>query len=191
MGWARYTKALFPPERSSILSSVSLMVAISNVPNLALRALLYDKSQPHSLSALRVCAWREPGRFTLYMLPIKTNTKRKKQHECHRKESAATHSWPKGHCASALAIISSHKGQGVCLHFWAVCWLSWALKMTTALTPKLVINSEEKTIIEKWSDCNLFHHLSSQFHEAESQGIKREVSTFYKRLQDCRLNWVV
>ena len=28
----------------------------------------------------------------------------------------ATHSWPKGHCASALAIISSHKGQGaVCI----------------------------------------------------------------------------
>lgn len=28
--------------------------------------------------------------------------------------------------------------------------------MTTALTPKLVISSEEKTILEKWSDCNLF-----------------------------------
>lgn len=53
----------------------------------------------------------EPGQFTLYMLPIK-NTDREKQNECHRKESAATHSWPKGRCASALAIISSRKGQG-------------------------------------------------------------------------------
>lgn len=31
----------------------------------------------------------KPGRFTLYMLPIK-NTDREKQNECHRKESAAT-----------------------------------------------------------------------------------------------------
>ena len=62
--------------------------------------------------------------------------------------------------------------------------------MTTALTPKLVISSEEKTIIGKWSDCNLFHHLSCRLHEAASQGIKREASTFYKRLQGCRLKRV-
>lgn len=47
------TKVLFPPV--SILSSVSLMVAISNVPNLALRALLYDKSQPHIVSRHSGC----------------------------------------------------------------------------------------------------------------------------------------
>lgn len=57
--------------------------------------------------------------------------------------------------------------------------------MTLALTPKLVISSQEKTVLEKWSDCNLFRHLSCRLHGAESQGIKREVSTFYKRLQDC------
>lgn len=60
--------------------------------------------------------------------------------------------------------------------------------MTLALTPKLVISSQKKTVLEKWSDCNLFRHLSYRLHEAESQGIKREVSTFYKRLQDCWLN---
>lgn len=140
-------------------------------------------------SEFRVYIWGEPGRFTLYMLPIK-NTDTEKRNECHRKESAATHSWPKGHCASALAIISSRKGQGGCLHFWGVCRLSWSLKMTIALTPELVISSQEKMIIEKWSDCNLFYHLSCRLREAESQDIKREVSTFYKRLQDCWLNWV-
>lgn len=82
-------------------------------------------------SEFRVYVWGEPGRFTRYMLPIK-NTDREKQNECHRKESAATHSWPKGHCASALAIISSLKGQGGRLHFWGVCRLSRSLKMTIA-----------------------------------------------------------
>lgn len=72
-------------------------------PGLALRAFLYDKSQPPTIS--------QAGRFTVYMLPIK-HRQREKQNECHRKESAATHLGPKGHCASALAIISSRKGQG-------------------------------------------------------------------------------
>lgn len=61
--------------------------------------------------------------------------------------------------------------------------------MTLALTPKLVISPQERTVLEKWSDCNLFHHLSCRLHEVASQGIKREVSTFYKRLQDCWLHW--
>lgn len=126
-----------------------------------------------------------PG--TCFQLKIQTEAK---QNECHRKESAATHSWPKGHFATALAIICSCKGQGGCLCCWGVCRFSQGLRMTVALTPKLVMSSQQKTIIEKWSDCNLFRHLSCRFHEAESQGIKREVSTFYKRLQDCWLNWV-
>lgn len=150
-----------------------------------MRVLLYDKSQPDTIFRFRVqgVCMGEPGRFTWSMLPIK-NTDREKQNVTEKK-SAATHSWPKGHCASALAIISSRKGQGGCLHFWGVCRLSRSLKMTIALTPKLVISSQEKMLIEKWSDCNLFHHISWRLHEAESQDIKREVSTFYKRLQDC------
>ena len=60
MDWASWYKGpvlqtAFPPERLSIISSVSLMVAISNVPNLALRALLYDKSQPHTVSQHSGC----------------------------------------------------------------------------------------------------------------------------------------
>lgn len=57
--------------------------------------------------------------------------------------------------------------------------------MTIALTPELVISSQQKMVIEKWSDSNLLRHLSCRLHETESQGIKREVSTFDKRLQDC------
>lgn len=57
--------------------------------------------------------------------------------------------------------------------------------MTIALTPELVISSQQKVVIEKWSDSNLLRHLSCRLHETESQGIKREVSTFDKRLQDC------
>ena len=82
MGWARWHKGpvlqtAFPPERSPIISFVSLTVAISNAPSLASRAFLYEGNQIHSISQSSGCVWREPGRFTLYMLPIK-NTDRGK-----------------------------------------------------------------------------------------------------------------
>lgn len=47
-------------------------------PSLALRAFLYDKSQPDTIFLLRVQGmWGKPGRFTLYMLPIKNTDRRK------------------------------------------------------------------------------------------------------------------
>lgn len=57
----------------------------------------------------------EPGRptpHTRFQLKIQTEAK---LNDSHRKESAATHSWPKGHHATALVIIPSCKGQGLSL----------------------------------------------------------------------------
>lgn len=57
----------------------------------------------------------EPGRLTphtCFQLKIQREAK---LNDCHRKESAATHSWPKGHRATALVIIPSCKGQGLSL----------------------------------------------------------------------------
>lgn len=141
-------------------------------PSLATRTLLNDMNQPDTTFLLRVHGRVGVGgmenqadsRRTCFQLKIQSEAK---QNACHRKESAATYSWPKGHRATALAIISGCKGQGCCLHGWGLCRFSEGLKMTVALTPILVINSQQRMIIEKWSDCNLFRHLSCRLHEAE------------------------
>lgn len=99
-----------PPERSPMTPFVSGTVAISSDPGFA---FLYDASQPDAIFLRRVQGVggnQADSHCTRFQLKYR---QRKKQNECHRKESAATHSWPKGHRASASAIISRRKGQGL------------------------------------------------------------------------------